>query len=356
MGETLETRTQELHAIGTHAYGSEELNGYEARLEQVFARSYVRARQTGKSLADLGISALDGPMVERLTDLMQVHYDEHLTFFQAILDRDYMAYSMAYYGETPEEARSSSRTLEEAQRAKFELFCTRARLQGYERILNIGCGFGSLETFLLRKYPGIQMVGVTPSRVQTDYLKQCMQDPDHPLGTGRFRLITGAFDNLPVQELGTGAFDVVFSVGVLEHFRNLGATFEKIAALLKPDGRAFHHLITATEVIPGFADTQDTRLRRYFPGGRIWPFHEVERITDHFNLEGSWFVNGINYWRTVDAWHERFWNNIDRLFPVLGVDGVRHWNEYFTFCKVMFAPEDGGVVGNGQYLFRKRAT
>lgn len=343
------------NAPAERPYGSDALNDYEARLVAAFTRSYQIARRQGKTLADMGVSSTDGDIVERTDELMQVHYDENLAFFQSILDTKYMAYSMAYYGETPEEARASTRTLEEAQAAKFDLICKRACVRGDEHVLNVGCGFGSLEKYLLSNYPGIRVTGITPSKVQSAYLREHMADPNHPLGSGRFTLIEDRFDTAPLSALG-GPYDAVFTIGVLEHFRNLKAAFEKMAALLVPGGRAFHHLIAAQFPIPGFADSAQTRLRTYFPGGRVWPKEELEYRTEDMDLEESWFVNGMNYWRTIDAWHRRYWEHMDRLYPdILSAEAVGFWNEYFTFCKVMFAPENGTVVGNAHYLFRKPA-
>lgn len=294
-------------------------------------------------------------MVLRTEDLMQVHYDEHLAFFKAILDRSYMAYSMAYYGATPADVDASTRSLEDAQEAKLALICGRAGVQGHERILNIGCGFGSLETFLLREYPGVEITGITPSMVQTRYLRERMHDPDDFFGSGRFHLIEGSFDRLPTSTFQAESYDLIFSVGVLEHFSNLRSTFERLASLLKPHGKAFHHLIVAQYVIPGFADMRQTRLRKYFPGGRIWPMDEIERQTEHFDLEASWYINGMNYYRTVDTWHKRFWEHMDQLYPAtLNEESVHFWNAYFSFAKIMFAPENGTVVGNGHFLFEKR--
>lgn len=341
---------------GLRSYGSDALREYERRLAVAFDRSYQQARRAEVPFDALGASSTTGPMVEQTDDLMAVHYDESLPFFESILDRRFMAYSMAYYGETPEAARSSDRTLEEAQEAKFELMARRARLQGHEHVFNVGCGFGSLETFLLTRYPDIRVTGITPSRVQTAYLRARMADPNDPLGSGRFRLIEGRFDAMDPAAFGPEAYDVVFSVGVLEHFKNLRAAFDRMADLLQPGGRMFHHLIVARRAIPGFADAQQTRLRQYFPGGRIWPMEELERQTDAFDLDGSWYVNGMNYWRTVDAWHRLYWEHVDRLYPsLLDEEAVRFWNEYFTFSKIIFVPEDGTLVGNGQFLYSKKA-
>ena len=98
---------------------------------------------------------------------------------------------MAYYGETPNTIRTSTVSLEEAQRAKFALIAKRARIEGHERILNIGCGFGSLETYLLEEFPNLEIVGITPSKVQAIYLRQRMQNPSTPLGRGNFTIMEG---------------------------------------------------------------------------------------------------------------------------------------------------------------------
>ena len=321
--------------------------------KRIFERSYRQALNPPATLAALGVSSRSGPMVERTDALMSLHYDERAEFFDAILDTHYRAYSMAYYGATADEARASGASLEAAQRAKFDLFVERAGLRGGERVFNIGCGFGSLETYLLETFPDITVTGVTPSRVQLAYLRGRMQNPADVLGHGRFRLLEGGFNTLPVEQMGTG-YDLLFSVGVLEHFTNLEATFARQAAMLRPGGRAFHHLIVSRYPIPGFADQRDTRLRAYFPGGRLWPFAELERHTEHLALEASWYLNGLNYWRTLQDWHRRYWNHADALYPaVFDLAAFRHWNEYFSISKVMFAPGEGGIVGNGHFLYRK---
>lgn len=344
-----------LREAGIRPWGSPEVARFEVRLERAITRVYHDARRSPKRLEELGVSSRQGAVSEETQSLLEKHYDARLELFQRFLDSDFLAYSMAYYGETPEQARTSERTLEEAQHQKFALVCERAQVRGDERVLNIGCGFGSLETYLLQEYPEIQVVGITPSRVQASYLRARMADPRDVLGQGRFALHEGKLETIPTPELGIRSFDLVVSIGVLEHVKNLHAAFGRMRALLRPAGRAFHHLITSREVIPSFLDARQTQIHTYFPGGRIWPFAELEAQTDLFRLEGSWFVNGMNYWRTLDAWHRRFWESIDRLYPsVLGKEGVRHWNDYFALCKAVFAAMDGEMVGNGQYLFRSQ--
>jgi cyclopropane-fatty-acyl-phospholipid synthase len=68
----------------------------------------------------------------------------------------------------------------------------------------------------------------------------------------------------------------------------------------------------------------------------------------------SWFINGMNYWKTLDEWHRRFWEGIEQLYPAcLSIEEVEDWNKYFTLCKAMFKPNNGRSYGNGQFLYIK---
>jgi cyclopropane-fatty-acyl-phospholipid synthase len=168
------------------------------------------------------------------------------------------------------------------------------------------------------------------------------------------RLIQGDFAEVSVSELGKERFDLVLGIGLFEHIHNLGAALERIAALLRPGGRLFLHLIVSKPVVPRFLDARSTLIGSYFPGGRIWPFSALEGRAGALVTERSWFINGLNYWRTLDEWHRRFWCRMDALYgAVLSLDRVRYWNDYFSLCKACFRPADGDLFGNGHYLLRK---
>ena len=347
---------EKLEKSGIFSYGKPETIKFEKRLERALFRSYKQALKADKEKIKLGILSKEGPIAEETEKLMASHYDERAEFFCNFLDTSYMAYSMAYYGETEEDVLASTATLEEAQTAKLELFCERAQLTGDENVFNLGCGFGSLEKFLLAKYPKMQVTGITPSAVQIEYLKKEMNNPESILSCGRFKLLEGNFDSVDLNTLGKEAYDIVFSVGVLEHIKNVKLAFSRMAAMLKPGGRSFHHLIASYHVIPRFLDAKKTRIDEYFPGGRVWPFAELETHNESLKLEKSWYLNGYNYWKTLDEWHRRFWLNITEIVgEEFDTESVKHWNDYFCLCKIVFSPMHGEVVGNGHYLYRKPA-
>jgi cyclopropane-fatty-acyl-phospholipid synthase len=345
---------RQLSEEGIHGPGSDKLATYERHLTRFFEREYNKLIANPDSLESLGIKINQGPMMEETKALMEYHYDEHVDFFASFLDKTYRAYSMAYYGETPEEILHSTATLEDAQHAKFSLIAKRAQITGNERILNIGCGFGSLETYLLTEYPDLDITGITPSKVQAEYLRDRMMDGADPLGKGGFSIMQGSFDQIQSHLQRNIKFDLVISIGTMEHAYNLIKVLDTIEAILLPGGLSFHHFITSRSAIPDFLDPTRSRIGSYFPGGRIWP-HDIFPTQGKENtLEGKWFINGLNYWRTLEEWHQRYWASLEHLSgSVFDTKAIAHWNEYFSLCKVVFAPLDGTFYGNSQYLFRK---
>ncbi|HFD86228.1 MAG TPA: methyltransferase domain-containing protein [Gammaproteobacteria bacterium] len=284
---------------------------------------------------------------------MDTHYDEKMEFFNSFLDNHFRAYTMAYYGEQPDFVRETDITLEEAQGKKFQLICERIGIKGDERILNIGCGFGSFEQYLFENYPDVEVVGVTPSVVQINFLNKCLNDPEHVFYGQQFSVIHKDLDSLDDGDIQSSSFDVVTSIGLICAIKNLEKLHERVAEYLKPGGKAFHHLIVSRPVIPQFLDPSQSLIGAYFPGGRIWPFTELPRHAKQLELINSWFINGMNYWATLDEWHRRFWLHADELQNHLPVERIQFWNDYFILCKACFRPLKGEAFGNGHYLFRK---
>ena len=273
---------KKLLQVGIYPYGSEELRLFENRLTRYFNREYQRLIGNEITLEDCCIPTNEGPMCQQTDELKEQHYDESLTLFKAFLDPEYMAYTTAYYGETPDEILASKLTLEEAEKAKFELVCKRAGIQGHERIFNIGCGFGPLETYLFETYPDIEVTSITPSEVQVSYIHKCIQDANHPLSRGNLRLIKGDFSAVPLSDLGENSYDMVLAVGAFEHINNLHAAFQRISLLLKPGGTTFLHLITSNAIFPQYHDSKKTLIGKFFPGGHIWPFELMEKTRGFF--------------------------------------------------------------------------
>ena len=340
----------ELHKEGIFRYGSNELNTFEKRLTQYFTREYKRHIDNDKQ----SISINHGPLALAPEDLADNHYDEGLSFFQSFLDAETMSYTMAYFDEDPDKILESSKSLGEAQLDKFKLIAKRMKLKGDEKMLNIGCGFGYFESYILDTYPDIHISSTTHSKDQYNFILDRTKVSTDALSSKRFQLYFGEIDNNSSTVLGREKYDAVCSAGLLEQINNIESFFEIISELLVDNGHMFHHLIVSRDLIPQFLDPQKTLIGEYFPGGKVLPFSVLQKDFNKITLMDSWFINGMNYWKTLDNWHSRFWRNLHRIYPgKMNTERVRYWNNYFVLCKAMFLPEHGYAYGNGQYLYRK---
>ena len=344
------TTINQLSQNKIYAHGSAELMKFERQLTTYFTREF-RQHKGNDILPDLG----HGPIALDPVDLANDHYNEGLSFFNNFLDNDTMSYTMALFDKDPEKARKSNKTLSQAQLDKFELLASRMKLKGKEHLLNFGCGFGFFESYLLNLYPTLKISSTTHSSDQYMFLTKRMNNPDDSLSSNRFKLFLGEIGPALVKKLQEQKYDIVSSVGLLEQINNMEKFFELISQLLPNNGQMFHHLIVSRDIIPQLLDPKKTLIGKYFPGGKVLSFSTLQKYTfTNFSIQDSWFINGMNYWMTIEKWHENFWRNIQHIFPEqMGSDRIQYWNNYFVLCKAMFFPENGEAYGNGQYLFVK---
>lgn len=339
----------DLRKEGIFQYGSDDLKIFESQLIRYFSREYNRHKNNRQSAR-----INHGPLALAPDELADTHYDEGIPFFKTFLDGETMSYTMAYFDEDPDKALNSTKSIGEAQLDKFKLIANRMQLNGSEKLLNIGCGFCYFESYLLDTYPEIQISSTTHSKDQYDFIRKRIKTPTDALSSKRFQLYFEQIDDNSSTVLGREKFDAVCSVGLLEQINNIELFFEIMSELLVDNGRMFHHLIVSRDLIPQFLDPQKTLIGEYFPGGKVIPFSALQKNFSNFTILDSWFINGMNYWKTLDKWHSSFWCNLARIYPdKMNAERVRYWNNYFVLCKAMFLPEHGFAYGNGQYLYRK---
>lgn len=342
---------KQLQDEGIYQYGSAELRKYEAQLTKYFAREYQRYKGSASQAINLDY----GPLALAAEELADNHYDEGIAFFRNFLDAETMSYTMAYFDDDPDKAHASVKSLAEAQLDKFILIADRMALKGNEKLLNFGCGFGYFESFLLSRYPELEVSALTHSKDQYGFIIDRMRNSSDALSSDRFHLHFGEIDSNCSTALGRNHYDVICSVGLLEQINNIELFFGIINELLVDDGRMFHHLIVSRDLIPQLLDPNKTLIGQYFPGGKVLPYTALKKDFNGFRLGDSWFINGMNYWQTLDKWHANFWRNLHNLYPqTMDSDRVRYWNNYFVLCKAMFFPENGMAYGNGQYLYYRQ--
>jgi cyclopropane-fatty-acyl-phospholipid synthase len=253
------------------------------------------------------------------------HYDLGNDFYAAWLDES-MTYSSAVFSERPHEP------LEAAQERKIRLLLDRLDLKPGQRLLEIGCGWGSLAEIGARDY-GVHVTGLTLSQAQKDYAEQ------------RLRALPASIELTDYRDVA-GTFDAVASVEMVEA---VGQEYwpdylRSIARVLKPGGKAALQLISIREpLFESYASSADFIQTYIFPGGMLVSEPRFRVIAEQEGL--SWHDRrgyGLHYAETLKHWRQRFDSAVEegRLPP--GFDRSFHdlWRYYLMYC-------EGGFRGAG---------
>ena len=259
------------------------------------------------------------------------HYDLGNDLFEAMLDR-HMAYSCGYW--------QDARTLDEAQEAKLDLVCRKLRLEPGQRVLDIGCGWGSFVRFAAERY-GVTALGINNSAEQA------------ALGQQRCAGLPVEIRQQDYREVG-GTFDHVVSIGMFEHVgpRNYRSFFEVARRCLKPDGLLLLHTIGSHAA----GRTVDAWTEKYiFPDGAQPAIGQVAAAIEGLFVMEDWHNFGADYDPTLMAWFANFDAAWGRLQPKYGDRFYRMWTYFLLSCagsfrarrnnlwQVVLSP--GGVAG-----------
>jgi cyclopropane-fatty-acyl-phospholipid synthase len=259
------------------------------------------------------------------------HYDVSNRFYGLVLGPT-MVYSCAYFG-SPDES------LEAAQERKLDLLCRKLRLRAGERLLDIGCGWGSLVIHAAARY-GARAVGVTLSERQAGFARERAAQ-------------AGAEDRVSVRvadyrEVLDGPYDKIVSVGMYEHVgrAELGGYVRKARRLLRPGGLFLNHGIAR---LHSRAPDGETFISRYiFPDGELHPVgdlicelqacgfetRDVESLREHYPL-------------TLRRWLSNLESHRDEVIAEVGAERERAWRLYMLASAEAF---EAGEIGVYQVL------
>jgi cyclopropane-fatty-acyl-phospholipid synthase len=282
-------------------------------------------------------------LAESSRALMQVQYDLPQAMLNQMLgdwQLIYPKYSMGLWED-------GATDLEQSQIQMIDRVIERLEIVDGDHILDFGCGWGCVPNYIMSKFPNVRFTGLNLSHQQCEYMRQKMQDPDSYLSSGRFTLHEGDLNEAQFDE----KFDKILSIGVFCHVGNLTNAFQKLSSLLKSDGKVFIHLITAR--IPNNMSSGFTH-KYIFPHGRYWNYDAIPTHNRDLQTISKWYVNGINYHKTFEAWLQRF-DDAQSTIQLLdyGMDYAkfrRIWRFYLLMLGASFAACDGEYNGNGQYL------
>jgi cyclopropane-fatty-acyl-phospholipid synthase len=258
------------------------------------------------------------------------HYDVSNDFFALFLDET-MTYSCALFEEGVE-------TLEEAQRAKLELICRKLELQPGMRMLDIGCGWGSLAIHAAREH-GASVWGITLSEPQAELARQRARE------AGVDRLVeTRVMD---YRDLREERFDAVASIGMVEPVGGgqIDEYAARIAAVLEPGGRVLNHGITRVPAEPdGVHIGGDFSNRYVFPDGELL---NLSRMVVAFERAGfePLHVEDLHtdYAETLRHWTVRFEDHLAQAEALAGTERVRVWRLYLRAARNAFETAQNAV-------------
>ncbi len=262
------------------------------------------------------------------------HYDLGNDFYEKWLDSS-MTYSCAFFT-------SPEMNLEEAQREKRRIIYEKLQLKEGDRLLDIGCGWGSLIIEAVLDY-GVKAVGITLSKNQYEYVKAKIRELGLEKSTEVYFM---HYEDLP--KLGM-TFNKIVSVGMYEHVGKgrHRRFFETVASLLDEGGLFLLHTIGKVHT-----SSQSRWIRKYiFPGGYLPSIEEVLKASRDLGLE---FIDlddwRLHYYYTLKEWKRRFFMHRDWVISTYGEEFFRMWELYLTASAVSF------YIGSNhlfQFLFSK---
>ena len=246
------------------------------------------------------------------------HYDISNELYSLFLDDD-LNYSCAYF-------RDPADTLEIAQRNKLRHIAAKLDLKPGQRVLDIGCGWGSMAMYLAEA-AGVEVTGITLSVEQ--HALATKRAAERGLGT-RVK-----FELMDYRHM-TGSFDRIVSVGMFEHVgvRHYEEYFAQIGRLLTPDGVALVHTIGRR----GGPSSTGPWIEKYiFPGGYSPSLSEMTSAVEASKL----WVTDVEVWRlhyaeTLKEWERRFQANRAAIAALLDERFCRMWEFYLVTSEYSF--------------------
>jgi cyclopropane-fatty-acyl-phospholipid synthase len=260
------------------------------------------------------------------------HYDVPAAFYQLILDPN-MAYSCAYYPDGQPEV-----TLAGAQRAKLEMICRKLALEPGHKLLDMGCGWGSLTVHAARDHH-TQVTAVTLSGEQGGYVRQRVRG----LGLG---------DRAEVRiqdyrDADGGPYDAIASVEMGEHVgaANYPRFCAELHRLLRPGGRLLIQQMSRGSRAPGGGPFIESYIAADMT---MRPVGETVRLIENAGFE----VIGVqamreHYVRTIRAWLDNFEENLPAIKDILSEEQIRVWRLYLAGGALAF---EEGRMGVDQIL------
>lgn len=266
------------------------------------------------------------------TEDIQFHYDLSRSFYQHWLDRT-MTYSSAMY--------EGDDDLETAQKRKLDHHIAQAEIGPGSRVLDIGCGWGSLMFRCVEQIPSSHCVGLTLSADQKESIDGA--------GSDRIEVLLKGWQAL--EEVHS--FDAAVSVGAMEHFVGPGWSaddkiavyrdfFKKVSRVLKPGGC----LSLQTIVFDRMEESEFPPFitEKIFPGSMLPRQREILAASDRVLSLVNVRNDALDYARTCREWVQRIEAAKPELIAMVGADKTNEYVQYLRMSAAAFERQQFGLL------------
>ncbi len=277
----------------------------------------------------------------------QQHYEVPTEFYQYSLGK-HLKYSSALW-------HSSTTNLDQAEENMLEWYVLKADLKNGQRVLDLGCGWGSFSLWAAQKFPESSFVALSHSSTQ----RQFIEAQASLRGLKNLEVRT---HNINDYQNSAEEFDRIVSVEMFEHLNNHRLLFQRVNQWLKPDGLLFFHVFCHKQFAYRFATKEnDDWMGKYFFTGGLMPssdyflYHQQD-----LELVNQWNLSGKNYQLTARAWLENLDSNRKKIIDIFkdsypnALLWLQRWRIFFMACEELFGYNDGNEWHLTHYLMRRR--
>ncbi|WP_343989369.1 cyclopropane-fatty-acyl-phospholipid synthase family protein [Kangiella japonica] len=275
------------------------------------------------------------------------HYEVPADFYKLALG-EHLKYSSCLWNEDTQD-------LTAAEAKMLELYTVRGQFEDGQKILELGCGWGSLTLYLAGKYPNSQVTALSNSHSQREFI---MKEAEFR-GLSNIDVITVDINDFKTEQ----RFDRIVSIEMFEHVRNYQKLFQNMEQWLEKQGRCFIHIFCHRYLMyPIEEEGDDNWMGKYFfSGGQMPAADTFLNFQQGLTLDKRWLLSGQHYEKTSNAWLE----NIDRkketvltLFKKVygekeGKIWLQRWRIFFMSCAELFGLNNGNEWLVAHYRFKK---
>ena len=240
------------------------------------------------------------------------HYDIGNDLYRSMLDAR-LTYSCGYWKE--------AKTLDQAQEHKFDLICRKLNLQSGQKILDIGCGWGSFMKYAVERYD-VSCVGITLSSEQITLCRELCADLPIEIRFADYRDLNETFDH-------------IVSIGMFEHvgYKNYSEYMKVAQRCLKDDGLFLLHTIGGNKSV---IKTDPWMDKYIFPGGMLPSIKQIAKAIEGKFVMEDWHNFGPDYDKTLMCWFNNFSESWETIKGNYDDQFFLMWKYYLLSCAGAF--------------------